>query len=84
MKALEWSARVVTTVNIAFSEAQGQLTPKLAIESCLPKFKLVQAFIAVLITCQNEDDSYKYEGTRLVRHFSNCKSMGIFQTLKGS
>ena len=28
----------------------------------LPKFKLIQAFIVVLITCKNEEDPIKNEG----------------------
>ena len=33
------------------------------------KFKLIQAFISVLITSTNEEDSSKNEGTRVVRKF---------------
>ena len=50
----------------------------------LPKFELIQAFIVVLITCKNEEDPIKNEGARVLISFLHYKSMGIFQTLKGS
>ena len=43
-----------------------------------PKIELVQAFMHVLVTCKNEDDSIKNEGARVVRTFSHNKSMEIF------
>ena len=42
------------------------------------KFKLIQAYIVVLVTCKNEEDSSKNEGSRVVTTFSHYKSMGIF------
>ena len=36
----------------------------------LPKFELIQAFIVVLITCKNEEDPLKNEGTRVLTRFS--------------
>ena len=44
----------------------------------LPKFKFIQAFIVGLVTCKNEEDSSKIEGTRVATTFSHYKSMGIF------
>ena len=35
----------------------------------LPKFKVIQAFMHVLVTCKNEDDSIKNEGARVVTTF---------------
>ena len=32
----------------------------------LRKFKLIQAFIAVLLICKNEEDPFKIENTRVV------------------
>ena len=32
----------------------------------LPKFKLIQAFIVVLVTCKNEEDPIKNEGARVL------------------
>ena len=36
----------------------------------LSKFKLIQAFIVVLITCKNEEDPTKNEGARVLTRFS--------------
>ena len=51
-------ARVLTTLYIDFSNAQGQIT------RIWQKFKLIQAFLVVLVTCKNEKDSIKNESTR--------------------
>ena len=45
-------ARVVTTLFINFSDAQGQLTLKSVMESCRNS-KLIQALIVVLIVRKN-------------------------------
>ena len=58
-------ARVVTTLFINFSDAQGQLTPK-SVFWILTKFKLIQALIVVIIVCKNEEDPSKIESTRVV------------------
>ena len=58
-------ARVLTRLYVVFSDAQGQLTPKSAVEFCR-KFKLIQAFIVVLVTCKNEKDPIKNEGGRVL------------------
>ena len=34
-----------------------------------PKFKLIQAFMHVLVTCKNEDDQIKNEGARVFTRF---------------
>ena len=52
-------ARVLTRLYVVFSDAQGKLTPKSA--GILRKFKLIQAFIVVLISCKNEEDPIKNE-----------------------
>ena len=61
-------ARVVTTLLINFSDAQGQLTPKAVMESCRNS-KLIQALIVVLIVCKNEEDPFKIKSTRVVTIF---------------
>ena len=58
-------ARVLTKLYVVFSDAQGQLTPRSAVD-ILPKFKLIQAFIVVLVTCKNEEDPFKNEGARVL------------------
>ena len=35
----------------------------------LPKFKLIQALIVVLVTCKNEEDPIKNEGARVLTRF---------------
>ena len=60
--------RVVTTLFIDFSDAQGQITPKSEMESC-PKFKLIRALIVDLFVCMNEEDPLKIESTRVVTTF---------------
>ena len=75
-------ARVVTTLFIVFSDAQGQLTPKSLME-ILPRFKLIRAFNVGLITCKNEKDPSKMKVLEWSQHFSHYKSMGIFQDAQG-
>ena len=55
-------ARVVTTLFINFSDAQGQLTPKSVME-------LILAVMVGLVICKNEEDPSKNEGTRVVTTF---------------
>ena len=51
----------------------------------LPKFELIQAFMHVLVTCNNEEDPIKNEGARVIIKISPIISLwGFFQTLKGS
>ena len=61
-------ARVLTRLYDVFSDAQGQLTPKSRGNSA-QKFKLIQAFIVVLVTCKNEEDPIKNEGARVLTRF---------------
>ena len=60
-------ARVVTTLFIDFSDAQA--ASSVVGHGILPKFKLVKAFMIVLVTCKNEEDPSKNEGTRSVTTF---------------
>ena len=65
--------RVFTTLNINFSDAQGQITPESAVVS--GRNLNFQAFEHVLVTCKNDEWS---------QHFSIISLWGFFQTLKGS
>ena len=42
------------------------------------KFEIIQAFVHILVTCKNEDDSIKMKGLEWSQHFTHYKSMGIF------
>ena len=76
--------RMLTRLYIVFSDAQGQLIPKSAVEF-LPKFKLIKAFMVVLVTCKNAEDTIKSEGSRMLSRVSPIISLWeFFQTLKGS
>ena len=57
-------ARVVTTLFINFSDAYSEVS-----YGVLPKFKLIQALIVVLIVCKNEEDPFKIESTIVVTIF---------------
>ena len=48
-----------------------------------PNFELIQAFMHVLIACNNEKDQMKNGGENVVTKFSPLQ-VGFFQTLKGS
>ena len=48
-----------------------------------PKFELIQAFMHILVTCTNEDDSIKNVIARVVTTFSHYKPMGIFPDAQG-
>ena len=43
----------------------------------MPKFKLIHAFMIVIVTCKNENDRIKNEGSRLLARFSPFQPMGI-------
>ena len=58
--------RVLTRLYINFSDAQGQLTQQSVVENS--KFKLIHAFMVVLVTC-NEEDPIKNEGARVLTTF---------------
>ena len=49
----------------------------------LPKFELIQAFIVALVTCKNEDDPIKNEGTRVLTRFSPLYVYGNFSDAQG-
>ena len=50
-----------------------------------PKIKLIQTFIGVLVTCKNEEDPFKNEGTRQGHNRSPIVSLcNFFMMLKES
>ena len=76
-------ARVVTTLLIDFSGAQGQLTPKSVIESCRNSNSKELLWL-VLLSARMKKIHQKMKVLEWSQHFSHYKSMGIFQALKGS
>ena len=62
-------ARVVTTLFIDFSHAQGQLTPKSVMESCRNSNPFKLLYVVDLVTCKNKEDPLENEGTRVVTTF---------------
>ena len=75
-------ARVVTTLFINFSGAQGQLTPKSVMESCrnLNPSKLLWL---VLLSARMKKIHPKMKVVEWSQHFYHCKSMGIFPDAQG-
>ena len=70
-------ARVVTTLFINFSDAQGQLTPKSAMESC-PNSNPSKHLWLVLLSARMKKIHPKMKVLDWSQHFSHYKSMGIF------
>ena len=48
-----------------------------------PKFDLIQAFMCVLVTCKNEEDLIKDEGSKVLRRFSPLCLCDIFSIAQG-
>ena len=73
------SARVATTLNIDFSNTQGQVTPRSDIGSgqnsnsvrggIWLKLEPIRDIIVVLVTCKNEEDPMKNRGARVATTF---------------
>ena len=75
-------ARVVTTLFIDFSHAQGQLTPKSVMESCRNSnpFKLLWL---TLLPARMKKIHWKMKALEWSQLFSHYKSMGIFPNAQG-
>ena len=70
-------ARVVTTLFINFSDAQGQLTPKSVMESC-QNSNSSELLWLVLLSLRMKKINPKMNILEWSQHFSHYKSMGIF------
>ena len=70
-------ARVVTTLFIDFSHAQGQLTPKSVMESCLNSNPSKLLWLT-LLPARMKKIHWKMKAQEWSQHFSIYKSMGIF------
>ena len=76
------AARVVTTLFINFSDAQGQLTPKSVMESCRNSNPSKLLWL-VLLSAKMKKIHPKMKVLELSQHFSHYKSMGIFPDAQG-
>ena len=63
-------AIVLTRLYIVFFFRRSRAANSEVIGGILPKFKLMQDFIFVLLTCKNEKDLTKNEGSRVLTRFS--------------
>ena len=75
-------ARVVTTLFIDFSDAQGQLSPKSVMESCRNS-NISELLWLVLLSARMKKIHPKMKVLELSQHFSHYKSMGIFPDAQG-
>ena len=75
-------ARVVTTLFINFSDAQGQLTPKSVMESWRNSNPCELLWL-VLLSARKKKIHSKMKVIEWSQHFSHYKSMGIFPDAQG-
>ena len=75
-------ARVVTTLFINFTDAQGQLTPKSMMETCRNSISS-QLLWLVLLSARMKMIHPKMKVLEWSQHFSHYKSMGIFPDAQG-
>ena len=75
-------ARVVTTLFINFSDAQGQLTPKSVMESCRNSNSLEFLWL-VLLSARMKKTHPKMKVLEWSQHFSHYKSMRVFPDPQG-
>ena len=75
-------ARVVTTLFINFSDAQGEITPKSIMESC-PNSNSSEFLWLVLLSTRMKKVNPKMKVLDRSQHFSHYKSMGIFPNAQG-
>ena len=83
IQAKNKGARVVTTLFIDLSDAQGQLTLKSVMESCRNSNPSKLLWLT-LLSARMKKIHWKMKILELSQRFSNYKSMGFFQMLKGS
>ena len=73
---------MVTILFINFSDAQGQLTPKSVMESCLNSNPSKLLWL-VLLSARMKKINPKMKVLQWSQHFSHYKSMGIFPDAQG-
>ena len=45
-----------------------------------PKFEFIQAFMLVLVTCNNEENTIKNEGTRVLKDYTDTMGSNFVET----
>ena len=75
-------ARVVTTLLIDFSDAQGKLTPRSVMKSCRNSNSSKLVWL-VLLPARMKKIYLKMKALEWSQHFSRYKSMGIFPDAQG-
>ena len=65
-------ARVLTRLYVVFFRHSRAANSEVS-RGILPKFELIQAFIVVLVTCNNEEDPIKNEGARVLTRFPHYR-----------
>ena len=75
-------ARVVTTLFIIYSDAQGQLTPMSLMESCRNSNSSELLWL-VLLSARMKKIHRKMKVLEWSQHFPHYKSMGIFPDAQG-
>ena len=73
---------MVTTIFINFSDAQGQITPKSAMESCRNSNSSELLWL-VLLSARMKKIHLKMKVLEWSQHFYHYKSIGIFPDAKG-
>ena len=63
-------ARVLTRLYVVVFFRHSRAANSEVSGGILPKFELIQAFIVVLVTCENDEDQIKNEGARVLTRFS--------------
>ena len=74
--------RVLTRLYVIFSDAQGQLTPKSAVEFCRNSNTSKLLWLS-LLPARMKKDPIENEGHRVLTRFPHYKSMGIFSNAQG-
>ena len=71
--------RVFRTLYIYFSRSS-RAANSAVLSLIWPNFELVQDVLDIFVTCKNEEDPFKNEGTRVVTRFSPLHTYGGYLT----
>ena len=77
MNALEWSQHYRSILR------RSRAANSVVRDGIWQKFKLIQAFAVVPVTCKNEEHSSKMTALEFSQHFYHYKSIGFFSDVQG-